>query len=86
MVGVSYLLMRRYYPVPYDVRRIAEYAFVGVAIYLVAETFATRCQPQAVVHYGVNVVLMVAYFAYAVWREKIDLRKLIQNSRFKIKN
>ena len=86
MVGVSYFLMRRYYPVPYDVRRIAEYAFVGVAIYLVAETFATRCQPQAVVHYGVNVVLMVAYFAYAVWREKIDLRKLIQNSRFKIKN
>ena len=75
---MSYYLMRRYYPVPYDVRRIAEYAVVGIAIYFAAETFATRCQPQAVVQYGVNVGLMMAYFAYAVWREKIDLRAMVR--------
>ena len=78
MVGVSYLLMRRYYPVPYDVRRIAEYVVAGLALYLAAEVFAEQCQPRAVVHYGVNAVLMGAYFAYAVWREKIDLRAMVR--------
>ncbi|MBR5484698.1 MAG: oligosaccharide flippase family protein [Alistipes sp.] len=78
MVGVSYLLMRRYYPVQYDVRRIAEYVVAGIALYIVAEVFAEQCQPTAVVHYGVNAVLMVAYFAYAVWREKIDLRAMVR--------
>ena len=78
MVGVSYLLMRRYYPVQYDVRRIAEYVVAGVALYLVAEVFAKQCQPTAVVQYGVNAVMMVAYFAYAVWREKIDLRAMVR--------
>ena len=78
MVGVSYLLMRRYYPVQYDVRRIAEYVVAGIALYIVAEVFAKQCQPTAVVHYGVNAVMMVAYFAYAVWREKIDLRAMVR--------
>lgn len=78
MVGVSYYLMRRYYPVPYEVGRIAEYIVAGIALYVVAEIFDTKCQPQAVVHYGVNVVLMVAYFSYAVWREKIDLRAMVR--------
>ena len=81
MVGVSYYLMRRYYPVPYEVGRIAEYVVAGIALYVVAEIFDAKCQPQAVVHYGVNVVLMVAYFAYAVWREKIDLRMLITRDK-----
>ena len=81
MVGVSYYLMRRYYPVPYEVGRIAEYIVAGIALYVVAEIFDAKCQPQAVVHYGVNVVLMVAYFAYAVWREKIDLRRLITRDK-----
>ncbi len=78
MVAMSYFLMRRYYPVEYDVRRIAEYVVAGVALYLAAEVFAEQCQPRAVVQYGVNVVLMVAYFAYAVWREKIDLRAMVR--------
>ena len=78
MVAMSYYLMRRYYPVQYDVRRIAEYVVAGVALYLAAEVFAEQCQPRAVVQYGVNVVLMVAYFAYAVWREKIDLKAMVR--------
>ena len=78
MVAMSYYLMRRYYPVEYDVRRIAEYVVAGVALYLVAEVFAEQYQPRAVVQYGVNVGLMVAYFDYAVWREKIDLRAMVR--------
>ena len=78
MVGVSYYLNRRYYPTPYDLKRIGEYALLGVALYIASEQFAQHCEPSAVVRYGVNGVLFVAFLCYAVWRERIDLRGMVK--------
>ena len=78
MVGVSYYLNRRYYPTPYDLKRIGEYALLGVALYIASEQFAQYCEPSAVVRYGVNGVLFVAFLCYAVWREGIDLRGMVK--------
>ena len=94
MVVVSLWLNRRYFPTPYDFRRIAEYVVIGVAFYFASEWLLLYGEPTTVVRYGVNVVLVAAYLLFAVWREKIDvgglvrsviLRK-IQNSKFKIQN
>ena len=94
MVVVSLWLNRRYFPTPYDFGRIAEYVVAGVALYLASEALLHYGSPTAVVRYGVNVVLFVAFVAFAVWREKIDVKGLarsvmkrkIQNSKFKIQN
>ena len=94
MVVVSLWLNRRYFPTPYDFGRIAEYVVAGVALYLASEALLHYGSPTVVVRYGVNVMLFVAFVAFAVWREKIDvkglvrsvLKKKIQNSKFKIQN
>lgn len=94
MVVVSLWLNRRYFPTPYDFRRIAEYVVAGVAIYLASEAFLQYCAPTAVLHYGVNVVLLALFVAFAVWREKIDvkglvrsvMRRKIQNSKLILRN
>lgn len=71
MVAVSYYLNRRYFPTPYDVRRIAEYVVLGVALFFASEALLPYV--GAVMRYGVNIVIFVSFVAYAVWREKIDL-------------
>ena len=74
MVAVSLTLTRIYFPTPYDVRRIAEYVVAGVAIFFVAEYLPIESAP---LRYTTNTLLFVIYAAYAVWREKIDLRGLV---------
>ena len=94
MVGVSWWLNRRFFPTPYDLRRIAEYVALGVTLFLASEAFIRTAEPAATLLFAVNVVLFTAFVAFAVWREKIDvkglvrsvLKKRIQNSKFKIQN
>ena len=78
MVGVSYYLNRRYYPTPYDIKRIGEYAVLGVALYIAAEQFAQRCEPAAWLHYAFNTAVFLSFLWYAVWREKIDLGAMVK--------
>ena len=94
MVIVSLWLNRRYFPTPYDFRRITEYVALGVGLYLASEMLLRYGEPTTVVRYGVNVALVAVYLLFAVWREKIDIkglvrsvtRRRIQNSKFKIQN
>ncbi len=79
MVVVSLWLNRRYFPTPYDFGRIAEYVVAGVALYLASEALLHYGSPTVVVRYGVNVVLFVAFVAFAVWREKIDVKGLVRS-------
>ncbi len=74
MVVWSYILCRKHYPIPYDLRRIGEYVAVTVAIYLCSELVAGYV-PYAV-WTAVNVVLMLGAVGFAVWREKIDIKGL----------
>ena len=74
MVVWSYTLCRRHYPIPYDLRRIGEYVALTVVVYLLSEGVATVTSHA--VWLTVNVALFLGVVAYAVWREKIDIKAL----------
>ena len=75
MVAVSVRLNRKYFPTPYDWRRIGEYVALGGVLFAASELFG-RTEVSGAVKYGFNALLMLAFFAYAVRRERIDLRGL----------
>ncbi len=75
MVVVSYALMRRHYPIPYDLRRMGEFVVVALALFLLGEQLAGRIT-LPLLHYGVNALLLAGYAAYLVWREKIDVKAM----------
>ena len=78
MVAVSYYLNRRYFPTPYDVRRIAEYVVLGIALFVLSEALLPYV--GVVMRYGVNIVIFATFVAYAVWREKIDVKALLRTA------
>ena len=77
MVAVSVWLNRKYFPTPYDWRRIGEYVAAGAVLFAASELVA-GAGVGAVAKYGFNAVLMMLFAGYAVWREKIDLRGLLR--------
>lgn len=74
MVAVSLALNRKYFPTPYDFRRIAEYIVAGIALFGVSE--AVVPEHNIAIKYTANTALFVIYLSYAVWREKIDVRAM----------
>lgn len=75
MVSVSYALMRRHYPVPYDLKRMGE--FVAVALgFFVAGEWIERWIEAPTARYGINALLLGGYATYLVWREKIDIKAM----------
>ena len=75
MVGVSYYLNRRYFPTPYNVGRMVEYVVLALALFFFSEWMLTWLG-KGVAMWGINAVLFMGYAAYAVWREKIDLKAM----------
>ncbi len=76
MVAVSVVLNRLYYPTPYQFGRMAEYIVLGLAIFFVAEWVE---MPNELLQYTLSTAFIVLYLAYAVWREKIDLRAMFNH-------
>ena len=76
MVVWSYILCRKHYPMPYDLRRIGEYMAIAVAVYGLSE-FTLR-HVDHVIWLGCNVVLFGAVLLFAIWREKIDVKGLVR--------
>ena len=76
MVAVSIVLNRLYYPTPYQFGRMAEYVALALAIFFVVERLP---MPNDVVRYTVSTIFIVIYLCYAVWREKIDVKGLINH-------
>ena len=72
MVAVSWWLNRRFFPTPYDWRRIGEYVAVALAGFAVAEAVGGAAG-NMFVGYAFNMLLLVSYVAYLVRRERIDL-------------
>ncbi len=78
MVVCSYILLRRFYPIPYDLRRIGEYVCVGGAIYGVSIWIGGWNDSLWVSALSGGVLLM-AYVAFAVWRERIDVGTMFRS-------
>ena len=77
MVGVSYALCRKHYPIPYDLKRIGLYFLVGGAIY--ALSFATACLPAGL-EYSLNFLLLCGFLLFVIRRERIDVRGMIRSA------
>ena len=77
MVVWSYTLCRRHYPIPYDLKRIGEYFAVAAVVYCISEYALLGL--NATMHTALNVILFLAAMAYAVWREKIDIKGLAKS-------
>ena len=77
MVVWSYTLCRRHYPIPYDLKRIGEYFAVAAVVYCVSEYALLGL--NATMHTALNVILFLVAMAYAVWREKIDIKGLAKS-------
>ena len=76
MVAVSIVLNRLCYPTPYQFGRMAEYVALALTIFFVVERLP---MPNDVVRYTVSTIFIVVYLCYAVWREKIDVKGLINH-------
>ena len=76
MVVWSYILCKRHYPIPYDLKRIGEYFVVGGATYLLSRLLIEPL--GGIVTVSGNVALFIAVICYAVWREKIDVMGLMK--------
>lgn len=77
MVAVSWWLNRRFYPTPYDWRRIGEYVVVALAVFAACEA-VTACADNKLLTYAFNILLFAAYAAYLVRRERIDLAAMVR--------
>lgn len=74
MVVISYLLCQKYYPVPFDLRRIGLYFLIGSAIYALS-LLTTAVVPA--VQYTLNALLLLSfgYIAYILeFRGKVNLK------------
>ena len=74
MVVWSYILCRKHYPMPYDLRRIGEYIAVAVVIYGLSEFMLPHMSHT--LWLGCNTLLFSSAVAFAIWREKIDVKAL----------
>ncbi|MBE6177022.1 MAG: hypothetical protein E7149_00720 [Rikenellaceae bacterium] len=77
MVAVSLYLNQRFYPTPYDWPRMVEYVAVAVVVFFGAE-YLVELVEQPIVGYAIHLVIFVAYCAYLVRREHIDLRAMVR--------
>ena len=55
---------------------MAEYVVLALAIFFAAEQFEVA---NEALHYTLSTAFIVLYLAYAVWREKIDLRAMFNH-------
>ena len=77
MVVVSYILNRHYCPTPYDLKRIGEYALLGIVIF--GAGYITAMLP-AIPKYLCNLALLGVYGFYFLRRERIDLPGMVRSA------
>ena len=77
MVVWSYMLCRKHYPIPYDLARIGEYFLVGGVAYAIS-VLCIKPLGGGIAIAG-NIALFIVAICYAVWREKIDVKRLLKS-------
>jgi len=80
MMVISYFLGRKFYPIPYDLKRIGTYFSIAMVLFIVS--VFTSSQPT-MIKYSVNTVLLM-FFLFSVYRmEKNQLRRLFNRKIIK---
>jgi hypothetical protein len=80
VLTISYFLGQKYYPVPYNLKRIGLYFTVAVALYFISLVFTDMHQ---LVKYGIGTVLIGLFAAIVFVFEKNDLKGLFKMNKKK---
>lgn len=78
MVIISYFMGKKFYPVPYDLKRIGIYFLVAISLYALSVYTSGLGD---VLKYGLNTILMGIFFASVYHFEKNEVRKLLRFKR-----
>lgn len=76
MVAISYYLNRKYFPTPYDLRRLGEYALLGALLFCFGYLSA---ELPIVLKYLCNLALLTIFVLYAIKREQIEVWRLVKS-------
>jgi len=75
MMVISYLYGQKYYPVPYNLKRIGTYFITAVFIYILSTFFS---QQVAFIKLSVNSALLAGFVFYVFHLEKTELKNLFK--------
>ncbi|KGO89104.1 lipopolysaccharide biosynthesis protein [Flavobacterium suncheonense] len=73
MMGISYYLGNKHYPIPYDKKRI--FGYLGVSTVLAALSFYVECFRESYI-FGLAAMLVFGYFIY--YNEKATLLRILK--------
>jgi len=80
VLTISYFLGQKYYPVPYNLKKIAVYFVIALILYAVAMVFKTS---HSIVNYAIG-TLFIGIFAVVVFTfEKNELKSLFKFNKKK---
>ncbi len=80
MMIISYYLGKKYYPIPYNIKRIGFYFSLATIIYLISIFSAMQI---AVIKYILNTLLMLVFLFFVLKLEKSELKPLFKFSKKK---
>ncbi len=75
MVIISYFLGRKYYPVPYNLKRIGTYFLIAVILYLISIYTSNQID---IVKYALNTVFLGIFLVSIYYFEKSELGKMLR--------
>ncbi|MCK5847505.1 MAG: polysaccharide biosynthesis C-terminal domain-containing protein [Bacteroidales bacterium] len=73
MVLLSYLIGRKYYPIPYDLKRIFSYLGLAVILYFMSLQIDIE---SLIIRLSINTVIIIGYIAVLYYAEKGNFRKV----------
>lgn len=77
MCVMSYTLGQKYYPVPYNVKKIALYIGASLAIYALSDFLAESLKDKFMLKMFVNTLLLLLYVGAIFLYEKKALTKMV---------
>ena len=75
MMLISYLYGQKYYPIPYNLKRIGTYFIAAVVIYVLSLFFS---QQAMFIKLSVNSLLLAGFVFYVFYLEKTELKSLFK--------
>ncbi len=79
MCAVSYYLCMRYFPTPYNIRRIVEYVALALLLYAGCEYITEHNRLDIIKSSTISMVAITTYSLFAIWREKIDVAAMLRS-------
>lgn len=78
MMVINYFWGQKFYPIPYDLKRIGSYFVVGLCIYAISLFTATT---YPTIKFTVNTLLMASFLLFVYKKEKSELLIILKKSK-----